>query len=479
MRMHVAIGTFLALALPSSAAAAELQAAYEQHVPGQGFEIKLINAATGAARTLPAGVNTAADELHPALSPDGRHLVFTRMQLQAQFNGNIVVPAARSLIQVDLQTGAQTNLGTATGATFTAFGSTPELAFGVPAETPSTPRQEGATRVARSLVGSDQQDVFADVAATNLDTVHAASIRNLFSENITGQGCQPCSATRTARYLGLAYHDPATGALQNGVVRLSLVGMFGVFSSINTFSVLHFGSATAPAGHPVARPGDGYVAFHQLLGSNADIQGLLYPRVTQPEAANGTGMRTSLHERMPAWSPDGSKLGFVRTALTGSRLLLIYDSTPGIQAVSAPITLGAQASTPQLRQIQDVYGGLSLANIPAAPATSCGSTCVSSLNRGTLTLSPTVTKVISGQSIGIFVVRRTGGTRTILGVKQPRIKVIGRVPLGKTKKGTNRFRWDLRVNGKRLKPGRYLLTYRLLRGGAVTTTSDSIPFRVR
>ena len=51
----------------------------------------------------------------------------------------------------------------------------------------------------------------------------------------------------------------------------------------------------------------------------------------------------------------------------------------------------------------------------------------------------------------------------MLGVKQPRIKVIGRVPLGKTKKGRNRFPWDRKVDGKRLEPGKYLLTYRLLR----------------
>jgi hypothetical protein len=35
------------------------------------------------------------------------------------------------------------------------------------------------------------------------------------------------------------------------------------------------------------------------------------------------------------------------------------------------------------------------------------------------------------------------------------------------------------VHGKRLKPGNYLLTFRLLRHGKVTATSKSIPFRVR
>ncbi|MDA0162468.1 hypothetical protein OM076_19500 [Solirubrobacter ginsenosidimutans] len=66
----------------------------------------------------------------------------------------------------------------------------------------------------------------------------------------------------------------------------------------------------------------------------------------------------------------------------------------------------------------------------------------------------------------------------MLGVRQPTIKVVGRVPLGATKHGRNRFAWDGKVAGKRLPPGKYLLTYRLLRGAAVTSVSNSIPFSV-
>ena len=93
----------LVLALAPSASAAELQAAYEHYVPGQGFQIGLINAATGAARPLPAGVNTTDDELHPALSPDGRWLVFTRMRILPKLDGTFVVPTDRNLVLVDLQ----------------------------------------------------------------------------------------------------------------------------------------------------------------------------------------------------------------------------------------------------------------------------------------------------------------------------------------------------------------------------------------
>ena len=81
------------------------------------------------------------------------------------------------------------------------------------------------------------------------------------------------------------------------------------------------------------------------------------------------------------------------------------------------------------------------------------------------------------QTIGIFVVRVTG-KRKLLGRTVPRIKPIGRVPLGATRKGRNSFRWNGKVNGKRLKRGTYLLTYRALRGARVVSTSGSIRFKV-
>ena len=59
------------LLAPVTASAAGLIAAYEQYVTGKGFEIRIVNAATGTQISVPAGVNTPDDELHPALSADG------------------------------------------------------------------------------------------------------------------------------------------------------------------------------------------------------------------------------------------------------------------------------------------------------------------------------------------------------------------------------------------------------------------------
>ena len=102
------IGLAAGLALvPATANAAGLIAAYDYYVPGKGFEIGLKDAQTGANLSLPAGVNTNDDEFHPALSRDGRYILFDRMRSPRPQRG---LRAARgSQIQrVDRQTGAVT-----------------------------------------------------------------------------------------------------------------------------------------------------------------------------------------------------------------------------------------------------------------------------------------------------------------------------------------------------------------------------------
>jgi hypothetical protein len=109
-------GLLLAAALPASAPAAGLIAAFDRYETGKGFEIGLLNASTGAPLTLPDGVNTTDDELHPALSVDGRFLLFERMRLLPKLNGDIVPPAARTVHLLDRQTGIVTTLATGSGA---------------------------------------------------------------------------------------------------------------------------------------------------------------------------------------------------------------------------------------------------------------------------------------------------------------------------------------------------------------------------
>src|SRR5690349_797767 len=69
---------------------ADLLAAYERVTTGAQLDIALVNASTGAAVALPAGVNTAAREFHPSLSPDARRLTFVRQTFELRGSDQIL-----------------------------------------------------------------------------------------------------------------------------------------------------------------------------------------------------------------------------------------------------------------------------------------------------------------------------------------------------------------------------------------------------
>jgi hypothetical protein len=291
---------------------------------------------------------------------------------------------------------------------------------------------------------------------------------------------------RVVRYLSFAYVDASSGALQTGLAQITKQRL--VESGFISGGASAFGSAGAPASHPVPRKADNYTALDLANGSNVDIQTLSWPAETQLTPAPAP-ITTSDPERMPAWSPDGIQLGFVRTK--GSRRnLVVFDATPGIQnTVSVPVDLGVDAPTPQTRSYQSVWGGLSLALASSldgggagggSPVVTCGKNCLGPLTNHTVVdahLQPTLSFSTLGQTVGIFVARVTG-TRKLLGRRVPRISVVGRVPLGRTVKGVNRFRWNGKVNGRRLRAGTYLLTYRALKRGRVLSISGSIRLTV-
>ena len=299
--------TALALA-PATASAAGLIAAYDHYVAGQGFQIGLVNPATGAALSLPAGVNTPDDELHPALSPDGRYLTFTRMKLQPLLDGNVIAPAERRLVWADRQTGSVvTTERNGVGPVITArTASSPRLSWGLRGARDDLPftRPEGRTTVAlttpalTSPPGSASL-ILQPIDDAALDVPHAGILFDAYSETVAG-----VQEPRHARYLSLAYSHPSTGVLRRGVARLASVGK-GADGTVGPQNVREFGGPGAPAGHPVPRIGDGHVALDRASGSQADIHTIAYPGPTQTTAAPAP-VTTNLAERMPAWSPDGA-----------------------------------------------------------------------------------------------------------------------------------------------------------------------------
>jgi hypothetical protein len=81
-------------------------------------------------------------------------------------------------------------------------------------------------------------------------------------------------------------------------------------------------------------------------------------------------------------------------------------------------------------------------------------------------------------SVGILV-KRVAGTRTLFGQRVPRLVAVGRVPLGRQKRGRVKIPWTGRVGGKRLRPGLYQITLRALRGSRVIDLSKPRLVRVR
>jgi WD40-like Beta Propeller Repeat len=475
----------VALAAPSSASAAGLIAAYEQHVPGSGFDIKLLNAGTGGALAVPAGVNTAADEFHPTLTPDGRYLVFVRAQLQPQLDGDIVPPAERGVFMADRQTGtvsaAMPERGTDDGAGPTIVkGVTPTLAYGNRFTTAVSPTQQRIV-AAGAFNPSTTPDSFG--FSTSLSTNGAdVAAPTIFSDFVD----VPHAAvfTRGTGRLKANSQFTFTGT-SGGIIKGNTVLLDEVLAPDNTVATASrkvFGGADEFFNHAVPRPVDGYVALDvtERNSGAVDLKSLQFPLEQFPQPAPAP-ITTADSERMPAWSPDGVQLAFVRT--TGAsprRKLLMFNTTSGIQDIqNAPIDLGADASTAALRGFQAAWGGIALANSGSAdaPVISCGIACTGLLlgSTASISLAPQVAvQAASGKKIGIFVARVIG-KRKLLGRSVARLKAVGRVPLGAISRGANRFRWNGRVNGRRLGAGTYLLTYRSLnRAGRILSTSSSV-----
>src|SRR5262249_13258005 len=87
--------------------------------------------------------------------------------------------------------------------------------------------------------------------------------------------------------------------------------------------------------------------------------------------------------------------------------------------------------------------------------------------------------LIDPSRIGILV-QRVAGTHKLFGKSVPKLAPVGRVPLGKFKRGHGKIRWDGLVGGRRLKPGRYQVTVRAVSSkGAVLDFGTPRTFTVR
>ena len=423
----------LVLAGPASAATPVI-AAFEKYVPGSGFDIGLVNAQTGRTLLVPSSVNTAADEFHPALTPDGRFLVFTRATLVSQPDGDVVPPASRELLMLDRQSGGalrppfSVTQPPAAGATIVPTGTSGAvLAAGIrvpPPPPPGGPTPPSPAVVTAGTLSLTSPPSFVSLRSPRNDQGAAGRRRELSVRDVR---------RHPARRRALAdRHQPS--ARHHGI-RFNEGD--GSIAATNSFLVDERGggspqtkvlTANMPR-HATPRVPDSHVALDTTTSSGADIATIQWPGDSAPSAL-GTPVNTSAPERMPAWSPDGVQLGFVRSAdsvsATSRRRLLVFDSTTGIQDVLNPaVDLGTEAPTAQLREFQATWGGLSLANTSGADSVvvSCLLACSGGLSGPTssgVTLSPTLTSSTFTR-VGILIARVVG-TRRLFGRRVLRVR---------------------------------------------------------
>lgn len=70
-------------------------------------------------------------------------------------------------------------------------------------------------------------------------------------------------------------------------------------------------------------------------------------------------------------------------------------------------------------------------------------------------------QLINAALIGILV-QRVVGHHQVLGHRVARLRLVGRVPLGRFRRGHGRIHWDGRVGGRRLRAGLYQVKVRAL-----------------
>ena len=124
--------------------------------------------------------------------------------------------------------------------------------------------------------------------------------------------------------------------------------------------------------------------------------------------------------------------------------------------------------------------GVDLAGIAIGPTTisfscftaisACGVRIVPISSGGSTTAVILATRLVRAAPLGILVQRLVGKRRL----------TVGRVPFGLRRTGRQEIRWNLRVNGHRLRKGRYLITLRMFdRRGHLIALAQPTAIKVR
>jgi hypothetical protein len=387
-------------------------------VNGNGPDIAVLNATTGARRTLPASVNTAASELSPSLSADGKRLAFERFD-----------PAAGThrIVVVDLVTGQSSDLFTA---------------FDAAQSTPADP-----------FISADGTTVYTGGA---WDQPRPPS----FSSRIVSTSLAPFpNGPYSHTSLRPQYDFSSAGFSVDPEVSGSLIA-FQVRQppGLGQLVLLRVGDrATFPLGgrsesfrNPAMAATNPQVVVFDQSPVNAD--GSFGPSDLAFVPADLTTFPTSApvtlppivdspqSESQPALTADGRYLGFVRHGTDGHDRLFTFDTQTQTLLNPAGVDLGAI----------DTSGAGNVSFMTTTPLIIASR--VSSI--GTVSV-----QLLQASGVGI-IVQRIRGHHRLLGKRVFTLGPARRVPLGRFRKGHTTVHWNLKVGGRALRPGRYLVTPR-------------------
>jgi hypothetical protein len=426
-----ALGALGALAL-TAPAHADIFATYEKQF-GSPLALAKVNVTTGVLGALPAAVQTPGNELHPALSPDAKRLVFLASQ-----NGAVRV------VMVDLATGQSADL-------FNAFEAASD-----PPTTPTFSSDGTSVITGRRLEHRDASTPPEALQATYTQT----DVRNFpggpFPKAIVAVGgLDSTSAGRTLQPTAIG-----AGRVAIGIEYTAPDGPPGRITVQAADGTTTLSEPTTRLGNPTVSGSAGVVVYER--GSSEaklvfrPLAGIASaPTSELPALVNASGMR----EVLPEFSRDGRYLAFTRQSTNGGPgRLFVWDTAT--QLLLKPDGVGVQI--PALTE-----GAIALEVHPVFGVTGI----IGNLVNFTL---------ISTSRVGIIVQRIVGTTR-VLGHKAPKLRFVGRVPLGQFKEGRrHQVRWDRRVNGRKLRPGRYLVTVRsVTRKGEVRDLGKPVQVRIR
>ncbi len=384
--------------------------------PAGDKDIAMADTATHTlARLTSSAINTGTDESEPALSADGTLLAYMR--------GPVGQP--QSVMVTNLSTGATASVVDSfdlaalrpTGPAWTASG---HLLLGINSDV-----ENGVST-----------DRLLDVDLTNFPSGPFPRVPRVLGP--AGVGAVRTSSVAEVTPAGAS--APVDVAVELNLTRDQIVTM----------------RTTAPGNtghfeqHPTISAADGVVVYMSATSSSGPSK-LAFTDLGSPGVLPSIVNASGADEQMPAFSPDGRYLAFIRAA-NGKRTLLVFDTSTQMLLDTTGVTLDPPATSGLSAQ-------RSLDGLDVRP----GAAIFSATTISKLGVSAAVVRVhlVVPSLVGIIVQKVVGHTK-LLGRTVSKLRFVGRVPLGSFRKGASKVQWNLRVAGRPLAPGRYQVTPRSL-----------------